>query len=390
VGLLVSDIPIKKGLLTEVIDTIKLGQDVTCVSLPRSFRTSFASQLQNPAQDLIDFTGEDFFKETIFIIVDLSLELDILKELLDQNIGQYSNEESLVKKLRSIVDSGKRVVFIVDNFSFNSSESLKYLINLSLLNTKRIGFLFLTLYSDFYLNENVEKTVSPQFYRNIFRIPYLDKEETFEWIDAKSSQVKIKVNNENKQKIWEFSGGIPLIISHFVRLLARYSTVDEILLLNETKEKLSSLWNSFVDEEKSVIRLPSLAAQNNESREILNSFIEMGVFSKDNNLIGSWLKLLNVSPNLISIDKGDITIGGMSVNSKLTGTELKILTELQVNKKISRDEIAKSIWGDYAKASFSDYAIDQAMSRLRKKLTSLGFSADYIKTIKRFGFQITQ
>ena len=55
-------------------------------------------------------------------------------------------------------------------------------------------------------------------------------------------------------------------------------------------------------------------------------------------------------------------------------------------KIVSREEIAKTIWEQSWEDFYSDWAIDQTISRLRKKLSELDVLPQIIKTIRGRGF----
>lgn len=72
----------------------------------------------------------------------------------------------------------------------------------------------------------------------------------------------------------------------------------------------------------------------------------------------------------------------------LSRTERKIIEYLMLNsQEVDKDEIAEIIWGDKADEKYSEWAIDQRMSRLKRKLRDLGFNID-IKTIYGKGYQL--
>lgn len=71
--------------------------------------------------------------------------------------------------------------------------------------------------------------------------------------------------------------------------------------------------------------------------------------------------------------------------------EKRLLINLLKNnqKIISRDLVAQAIWGSEYDNSYTDWALDQFIRRLRNKLSSLGFAKTLIKTVKNRGFTIS-
>jgi hypothetical protein len=69
---------------------------------------------------------------------------------------------------------------------------------------------------------------------------------------------------------------------------------------------------------------------------------------------------------------------------QLTAREQGVFDLLEANKFVSRSEIARSVWGESG-ASASDDAIDQVISRLRRKFVQAGYPKSYITSKKGEG-----
>lgn len=81
---------------------------------------------------------------------------------------------------------------------------------------------------------------------------------------------------------------------------------------------------------------------------------------------------------------------GTALKSVTPGLHLTVREEavygvLQKNKFISREELADLVWGPGASASVSPDAIDQFVSRMRKKFVNAGFEKGYITSKKGEG-----
>ncbi len=70
---------------------------------------------------------------------------------------------------------------------------------------------------------------------------------------------------------------------------------------------------------------------------------------------------------------------------KLTAREQSILDALRERTSISRQEVAIIAWGEEKGAQATDDAIDQVLSRLRKKLVNAGYPKTYITSVKGEG-----
>ncbi len=85
-----------------------------------------------------------------------------------------------------------------------------------------------------------------------------------------------------------------------------------------------------------------------------------------------------------------ITFNGKSIEDQFTRQEYEILAYfLQEPDKIhSRDVLAEKLWGKESYEKYSDWAIDQLMSKLRKKLAKIGLKDSSITTIRGRGYKL--
>jgi hypothetical protein len=76
---------------------------------------------------------------------------------------------------------------------------------------------------------------------------------------------------------------------------------------------------------------------------------------------------------------------GKHLSAFLTRREQELYDVLREKKFISRDELVEIVWGKSMTGNVSNDAIDQFISRLRKKFVKAGFSKDYIYVVKGKG-----
>jgi DNA-binding response OmpR family regulator len=67
-------------------------------------------------------------------------------------------------------------------------------------------------------------------------------------------------------------------------------------------------------------------------------------------------------------------LNNLDITSNFSKKERHILQKFLTNKNkiLSREEVASAYWGDAAHEEYSDWAIDQLISRLRKKMNRAG------------------
>lgn len=97
----------------------------------------------------------------------------------------------------------------------------------------------------------------------------------------------------------------------------------------------------------------------------------------------------NTSSN-IEIKGNRVYIHNSPIEHELTKREFTVLQHLIQRQKqvVSRDELARVIWGSQVEEKFSDWSLDQTISRLRKKLGDNGYKPELLKTVRGRGFTL--
>jgi DNA-binding response OmpR family regulator len=91
-------------------------------------------------------------------------------------------------------------------------------------------------------------------------------------------------------------------------------------------------------------------------------------------------------------ENGEIKKGEQTISNKLTSLEFKLLAFLMKNKDriLSREEIIKDVWSEtQSTAGVTDQAIDQLVSRLRRKIEEDPNNPVYIETVKGRGIKFS-
>jgi hypothetical protein len=165
---------------------------------------------------------------------------------------------------------------------------------------------------------------------------------------------------------------------------------DSILGTNHTQVYIDSLLDDFSMEEINVLKkFVSNKSLSDHELKIKHGFELVGLI-KDDKLTVPILAELITHYRI----KGKIEVNEQ--NDKIKGLDLDLLTKgeraiveqmMTAGGEISKDEIGDLIWGEKVNEYYSEWAIDQRMSRLKRKLADLGFNID-IKTIYGKGYQL--
>src|SRR3990172_5692826 len=158
-----------------------------------------------------------------------------------------------MKKINDIIQHGNYIYLIVDNFTFNNLETLDYILSLKQISLSSIRYLFLGLESDFYIESAINKDVG-LVYHNILKVPYLDKSLSEVWIDKVALELHVKLSDDVKTAIYNFSGGIIGLLKNQVRVYKRYQDIETSINSVEVMNYCVNLWKQFSKEEQNVIK----------------------------------------------------------------------------------------------------------------------------------------
>lgn len=90
---------------------------------------------------------------------------------------------------------------------------------------------------------------------------------------------------------------------------------------------------------------------------------------------------------LSNLDMSNIEFESINLKRNPTAQEINLIRFLQKNieKPVSRDQLAEILWGKSWNTKYSDWAIDKSISRLRKNILSENYK---IITVKNLGYQL--
>ncbi len=236
------------------------------------------------------------------------------------------------------------------------------------------------------------------FYQNIHIFPYLDKKDSYHFVHYLEKKLDTEIPDTLIEGIVDMCGGIPWLIKEACRYWSKIKDFDHIFDHEEMRIKICMLADEFLIEEKKILEkiLKRNFVFSNQEQIVLNYLLKTNTLFKKGHtyyffspLLEDCLKKqLTEKLKIEALNAHDLVINGVAMNNYFSIREKRLLLYL-INKKgetIERDCVAKIIWK--GQESYSDWALDQFILRLRKKLVSLGFEKNFIKTVKNQGFII--
>jgi DNA-binding winged helix-turn-helix (wHTH) protein len=327
------------------------------------------------------------------------------------NPQDYKKEEDanyffkLKEKVREITDNGSHIIFILGEFNkFNHSTSFfNNLVALWQTGREKMHFIFVTT-QDIFNKTHLQRfdQLAQLLTQNIFYFPMLLKEDSMYVADHLDKRYHYQVSKKGKEYSLTLGGGHPVLIKIGLRLASKYPSIsfeDLSGLVSrqwETNVIFEDIWISLSEDERKFLH--NLARKKlTLLKEVPDFLIKMGIVQKKGELnffsplFESFVQSRSISAPVLSIEKDseEILINGSPIREKITLHEYHLLLEFLKNPErvINRDQIAEALWGKNLYHKYSDWAIDQSISLLRKKIENLGISPKTIQTIKGRGYR---
>ncbi|MBU1326735.1 helix-turn-helix domain-containing protein [Patescibacteria group bacterium] len=203
-------------------------------------------------------------------------------------------------------------------------------------------------------------------------------------------QMRIK----ERETILDSCGGHIWLVTEAVRHLHQTGKVS--FDHEAMRFRLQTIWQGFSTKEQEIIRkvIYQQEVVVNEDPEILFLLRTNLLFKVGHKLIitvpilKDYVKSIINSVSLQLNSNQQIVINGISADTLLTLRENQLLAYFLQHKGevITKDQIGELLWQDKWSENGSDWAIDQVMRRLRKKLFQLSIDKNTIRTIKGKGY----
>lgn len=422
--------PIKRGESVSTVWVAMAGRRVRnkyIIANPQLFKEEMGDKqyllVYIEALELTENSALGFFKLTSQSIIESFKESYPGKKLSNSNnyyheTGDYPDLLNRLKVLvREINDQGLEIVLFIGEFDeLSFADNILYNNLKSVWNRTQGGlhFVFL-LQKDLTRPEYIAEygDLNALLLKNVIYIPLLDQLDIDYLFDLFSRELKYIFSNEERDLITKVCGGHPYLIHSCCRLIALVKTdslsLEEkrqlILTHFEPRSAASKLFDLLPEDVK--LHLQNLVQKSQENLPSeLGTLKRLRVVDK---VQGHWLPFGDLFTSVIEektqkllpgedqndgvkfeISDGVVFIAGTNVEDKFTKQEYEVLRFLlnDPEKLRSRDEIGEAMWGKLTDEKYSDWAIDQAMSKIRKKLKNLG-ADNYLVTVRGRGYKLS-
>ncbi len=251
---------------------------------------------------------------------------------------------------------------------------------------------------------------------NVIYVPIDNGPDRDYLIDRFSSKYNRQISPAEKDLIKDLCGGHAYLIKAATRIIA--SVDGKNIPINQLEKTLSNhyellsvaqrIYNLRTPEEREVIRrvvhklpisnLPhsqrlvnlGLLIPDGQNYKPFGSLLTTVVLKSEEQTQQKTPVVENIAGSLHLSDAGEILgPNGLPIEEKFTRQEYELVRFFlkQPGKLQSRDSISEVLWGSDSYEKYSDWAIDQIMSKVRKKLKDLGLQTNLV-TIRGRGYKL--
>jgi hypothetical protein len=218
------------------------------------------------------------------------------------------------------------------------------------------------------------------FWQHLQTMPLYSKADIKHFIKSLVTDWQLQISEAEIEEIWQLCGGNNILVKDLCRG-KRANPLTDIATLSQNE---TFRW-------KSQIYYQALG-QNNQRLLINGQDLADFPLRLENGSLPGFLKqmLQAQKQNSLIINADEISFNQRELTHHFTKLEQKLLHQLhqQQQSTKSREEVAEIIWGQAWADKYSDWAIDQTISRLRKKLARYNLPLS-IKTQRGRGYVLT-
>lgn len=366
-------------LLDQVIKYLKIENHPSVISSPDDGLPNLYELLieADKADHTIDYAFCPVSYQYISEITPANIEEEINNQLqLSQYVGQTISE---------VIRGGRSVVVVMDDLDLLGNFEEAASATDALVKKYRGKLLFVYIIENpLMVNKLKTQVWSYSSTQDVFIYHRLGENWSSKQLtEICEDQYHEKLSSDKIAEISQLSG------NHFGTFKRLYR--DAVLGSQQAELYIDSFLTDFSPEEINTLKkLATGKKLTAQEEEIRKAYLKVNFISEEGIINIPYVAERILSFRIkdkIQVNEGKTQITGADLDL-LSRSERKIVEHLMLTSgEINKDEIAEIIWGDQVNEKYSEWAIDQRMSRLKRKLRDLGFNVD-IKTLYGKGYQL--
>ncbi len=371
--------------LQELARLMKLGQNVTCLWLPGVGRSAAITVLAEDALLRKSLGIENY----LLLNLDLSLNDYFFMRQLEERLECVGG--SVMQALAELASKTEKTFFVLDNQSQQSNDRTRFIDMLLQEHKGKLHTISHTIEHQPLLDGSLD-SLSLQ---NFLYMGYFNDAQAAEWLEINQLKHSQKLSSTQIQEIISYSGGVPMLMRTFLRGLEQGLKIEAI----KSSQELQSLQKNLVARLHDYWpHLKSIYHQRDEQVPVAMKqlLVSLGLCQKIESrlaLRGKWL-VTALTPNshttlLLDREAGTLLLEEFDILSLLSPKQKQLVLEVAAGSLqgsyTSRERLAELIWG--GGFSYSEWSLDQQISRLRKSLLAAGVD-DLVVSRRGKGYEI--
>ncbi len=387
---------------TKWLGALKRGESACVTFIPKTDRFIRIGQLLKDTELLKDVLGskQQYIFQRLYFDPHDAEDMDDLEHQLAEHLSfarALPANMPLSKWMDEIKQRKTRLVYVIaDAEKFLKPETKHVLSLLSRIVEEYEPYVQLLMFfeEDITLPENMQYLpASTRIYENIFPYPLYDAEETKKFIHMLSVQWGVKPDERTVQSIVDGCSGHFWLVKEAMREIVsdgQWSPVTPGMLF-----RVRMVFTMMHDSTQELLR-KMVAGETSLTQDELHTqeYLRRMRFFTGNDKVPTVFEqfILNrydVSDKL-QMQDNRLVLQEMPLNAFLSRKEYRVMKHF-IQKRgmiVTRDDIARQLWPSDTKAQYSDWAIDQMIARLRKKMTQLSLNPKLLKTLRGKGYML--
>lgn len=391
----------------QLFRVVKYGESTVAVCYPGCFFDYNLSCFLERPQILKKYLGK-YYKRYLFIPISLHAEVTIpafietVRAIFQKENITITANDTLMTLLQKAIDAGREPYFFLLGAQTVPHDELKKIMALvheQIVHSSRVGAIVFFETNIFKPEIQEVLRANRRLLHQVLYFPVYSSEESLHVVKQICQEWNLKLSEPWLKALVQRFGGMLWILREALRIVRDNGTesMNEIVTKSGLQFRFQTILNLLSETDKTAI--VDLTSRNIQSvKENDRQYLEsIGFVSEERGAyilkIPWMLEALQqrLTSHALAVDNtNQVFYNGRNLSTVLSASETKVL-RLFLSLKgrvVSRDTVAQTIWGKASMTKYSDWAIDQLISRLRKSLVTLGLPKDIITTKKGQGFLI--
>jgi len=307
------------------------------------------------------------------------------------------NWDEFLKRLEENQKPQKKIVFLVKDAEWLLTAAPHLIPSLQdyvLQSNRKISFLF--FFERNILDSKTSHLVAacPSLFQNVFIQPLYQRSEIVHFIRHLEQLYGFSLDTNEREEIWRQTRGYIWLTTEAVR--NAHATGSLSFDHPAMHFRLQAVWEGFTYQEQqlllAIVRNSKISINSDETCSYV---LQTGLIVKEGDIyvitvpiLSRYITEISSEHYQLTFENDSLFVNQVPVDSFFSERERGLLVYIFTHQGevIPRETIATVLWRKNVEEYYTDWGLDQAMRRLRKRLEQLGIPKQFIKTVKGKGY----